>query len=297
MFMPLVECLDVGGTRTRYALVQDGRMMCKEAVSTPRAGMKALMECVQLLREKGRAQVKGRVGITCVGLPGPVKGTVLLNAAPLGLVEPFDFAGVRDAFGNSLVVENDLNVAVRAEQAMGIGKDVQNFYLLALSTGIGAGIVLNGKIVRGLAGEFGHCVLDASSTALPCACGHKGCWAAYSSGMGLEAAALKESGVRVSAMELFDGAIRGDERAQRLVARARDFNARGLGLMVNALEVQSIAVMGSIGLNRFETVIPRAGEIGSYSVHPVPPIVPTILGGDIGLWGAYHAGLEFLGSV
>ncbi|MBI4043928.1 MAG: ROK family protein [Candidatus Diapherotrites archaeon] len=292
--MPVVECLDVGGTHTRYALIENEKVLVKERVETRCENAQGLLDFIQevCVRNRSRAGVSG-VNVSCAVLPGPVRKGVLLNAPPLGLQYPLDFSCLEGVLGNAVIIENDLNAAVRTELEKGVGRTVDSFYLLALSTGIGAGIVLNGKAVKGLAGEFGHCVLDASSNAFLCACTRRGCWSAYSSGKGLEMQA-RANGFEWSASGVFDHALNGHEIACEIVKRARAFNARGLGVMVNALEVQAIVVMGSLGLNRFKEVVPLPGEVGCFTVNPVPRIVKTALADDLGWEGAYFLGMDFL---
>ena len=68
----------------------------------------------------------------------------------------------------------------------------------------------------------------------------------------------------------------------------RSANAQGIGMMVNALEMEGIVVMGSLGIKQFETIIPSQKEIEKYTINPIPTIVKTELGDNIGLKGIYH---------
>lgn len=293
--MNLVECFDVGGTSIRYALIQDEKILEKKGVSSVQGDFKKIIEIIRELSAQGRVRAgKKSVDCTVVGLPGPVRGDTLLNSAPLGLSNAISLRPLMETFPNPVHAANDLNLAVQAEFHRGAGKHADSFSLLTLSTGIGAGIVWQKKMLDGPIGEFGHCILDTHESAPACTLPHRGCWAAFSSGAGIQRRAEKEFARPISPEEVFSLAAKNDPIAQKIIARARAANAQGMGTLLNAFGVEELVVMGSVGLNHFSAVIPSKGEIAPFAVHPIPPIVPTQLGDDIGLWGAYFAGVSLL---
>ncbi|HEV8289940.1 MAG TPA: ROK family protein [Candidatus Norongarragalinales archaeon] len=288
----LSECYDIGGTKIIGALVEDGmhapRILKSIKQPTDSSSTKALVAQIKKMSNELRAGKKPEGVSVCV--PGPVKDGVLLGAAPLGWKQHWPAVHeLTEVFKTVVRVDNDLNVAIEAERILGAGKITKNFYLLTLSTGIGAGIVLDGKVVGGLAGEFGHDVQVTNGE--PAACGHLGCWEAYSSGNGLSRAATKVFGKPTTAEELFQLAEKGDAKAKELVERARLHNAQGIGSMANALPMDKVVIMGSIGLNQFIKVIPTREEVSKFAYVPVPQIERTSLGENIGILGC-HLALE-----
>ncbi len=284
----LIECIDIGGTHTRCALISNEIIRAEKSILTPKEGMPVVLQVIESLSHELRAHVKEKVIHTCIGFPGPIQNDILLNSAPLGVTREVDLAPWKNHFDNPVQFENDLNLAIHAELAQGVGKNTRNFFLLTLSTGIGAGIVWNGKIMEGSVGEFGHTTLDSSPAALECACGRKGCWCTHSSGKGMEEKAPQMAGKKYTAVEIF--AAKKEAWAAQLIRDAKRFNAIGIGNMLNALPVDAIVIMGSLGVNQFNEIIPTKEEISQHTVNPVPTITKTQLSDAIGVWGAYYVG-------
>ena len=262
--------------------------------------MVALIETISELHGECRQSAEIAQGdkIVAVSLafPGPVKDNILLSAPPLNFQHAFDVATVlRQKVGLPVFLENDVNAALLAEAKHGAGLKRNSFLLLSISTGIGSGIWLDGKPLLGTSGEFGHNVLERDAKkANDCGCGNRGCWVAQASGYGIEQSGKKWFSQSRSSEEWFSAAKRKDDNARKLIASARDYTAQGIGCMVNAIEVQEIVVMGSVGLNQFDSIIPSREEIKRYCVNIVPNIVPTALGAGIGLLGAHEAALNKL---
>jgi len=141
-------------------------------------------------------------------------------------------------------------------------------------------------------GEFGHCVLDRSRYANICQCGKKGCRAAYGSGLGMIAEFQKKLKKNITPHEFFQLVNQGNLKAKELLLRIRDFNAQGIGNMCNSLEVDFISIMGSIGLKQFSRVIPKKHEIQKYCINKIPRIVPSRIGPNIKLHGAFLIGKQ-----
>ena len=186
---------------------------------------------------------------------------------------------------------------MRAESKLGIGKNTSNFCLLTISTGIGAGLVLNGKVLGGVSGEFGHCVLERDvSKANRCSCGRLGCWGAMASGQGIDLTIKKEFNHSLTVKGLFESYESGDRKAKEIVDNIKDYNAHGIGNILNALPVDAVVLMGSIGLQQFHHIIPPLEQIGRYTINKIPNIMPTPLGDNVGLLGAYILACEKLGE-
>lgn len=285
-FFMIVQAYDIGGTWIRAAHVQDGQLGSIFKERTRKNFLAQIKEMSQGL---------GEADCLSLALPGPVKDGVLYCAPPLGITQKINIREELSYVHRRIVVENDVTAAAYAEiySPLGHGKEGEgwnNFYLLTLSTGIGAGIILDGKVVRG--GEFGHNpVSPIQSLHQLCSCGRRDCWCAFSSGRGIEKLA-KEFTTYKTTTEVFTGYRRGEEPAKWLINIVRNANAQGLGMMVNALEIEGIVIMGSLGLKQFDILLPTKEEIQKSAINPVPTIVKTQLGDSIGLLGAYYRALQ-----
>lgn len=161
-----------------------------------------------------------------------------------------------------LYIENDANCAALAEFLVGAGRDSKRFVTITLGTGVGAGIVHNGKIyhgANGMAGEVGHMVIQRGG--LPCPCGRHGCWEQYASATALKrmtAAALAahphsilaqvvaENEGRVSGQSAFIAARRGDPVGQRVCDEYVDYLACGVVNVVNIFQPDTLAIGGGV---------------------------------------------------
>ena len=161
-----------------------------------------------------------------------------------------------------LYIENDANCAALAEFLVGAGRDSKRFVTITLGTGVGAGIVHNGKIyhgANGMAGEVGHMVIQRGG--LPCPCGRHGCWEQYASATALKrmtAAALAahphsilaqvvaENEGRVSGQSAFIAARRGDPVGQQVCDEYVDYLACGVVNVVNIFQPDTLAIGGGV---------------------------------------------------
>ena len=183
----LIECFDVGGTSIRGAIIENEKILAKKIIPSTQAGFPSLVLLIKNLSTEIRgAAKKTSVECTVIGLPGPIQGNILLNSGPLGILSSISLESLIRAFPNPVKIENDLKLAVKAEFFLGYGKGLDSFYLLAISTGMGAGLVWNKTLVEGTMGEFGHMILDTYSGAPACVLDHKGCWFSFSSGKGIQ---------------------------------------------------------------------------------------------------------------
>ena len=278
----LVECYDVGGTYLRQALIRDGNI---ESLVKRESG-KNIFNQIRYLSNESRKEYKPSA--VSIALPGPVENGLLLKSPPLKIENPVNVRLELSDLSDNLYIQNDMNAAVLAEKEYGIGKKFNSFYLLTFSSGIGAGIVIDGKPLLDSSGEFGHSVLERRpSMLLECDCGNKGCWSAYCSGKGIKNLAKKVFDIQESTIGIFNLASSGNEDAKRVLNMVKSYNAHGLANMVNAIETERIVIMGSLGLSQFDRIIPRQEEIRHYTINRVPEIVKTSLGDNIGLLGAY----------
>jgi predicted NBD/HSP70 family sugar kinase len=235
----------------------------------------ALEECLQ---EVGSAALK-RIG---VGFGGPVdyaRGVILTSHH----VSQWDGYPLRQElaarFGAAVRLDNDANVGALGEARYGAGRGHANLVYVNAGTGIGAGLVLGGRIYRGangLAGELGHVTVDDGPEARPCACGKRGCLEAYASGRA------------IGGPEVTRRAKAGDEGAQGRLRDAVRALARALGAATNLLNPSAIVVGGGVAeagellLGPLRTALAR--EL--MPDMPAPAVVPAALGYDAGVIGA-----------
>jgi glucokinase len=285
-----IECYDVGGTQIRGAIISNEAMLSGPiTVKTPRGGIDQVVSIVGALSRQlneGRPS-RDKATKIIVGLPGPVSGSSLCSSPPLGLTESIDMvSALSPVFNLPVMIQNDLNLAIRGELHRGFGRLHRSFCLLSLSTGIGTAVVLDGKILNRRI-ELGHTILAPHSDSL-FTCGlHHGCWVSVAAGIGLENL-FKKQGITTTPEAFFE-----DNRYHHLVSRIREFNAQGIGNLINAYDPDAVVIMGSIGIHQFDKVIPDKTQLERFTImRPIPPVMKTCLGDLIGLWGAYYYGLE-----
>ncbi|MBI3665305.1 MAG: ROK family protein [Acidobacteria bacterium] len=283
-----VLAVDIGGTKHSLALFRDGRMIRREAYPTDLAGGRAWMvrRLSTLAREWAGAAHPQACGI---GFGGPVDYAAQRVGRSMHVGGWQDFplaAALEDALRVSCRMDNDANLGALGEYSAGAGRDVRSLLYMTLSTGIGAGLLLDGKIVRGadsLAGELGHIPLEAEGP--PCECGGRGCFEALCAGRAIEA----RTG-RSAAHLLQDPAFR---------AGYVPVLARGLRIALLLLNPERIVIGG--GLSKVGHVL--FDDLRSELRRQLPPslplridVQPAALGDDSVLWGAKTLAEQILSS-
>ncbi len=150
--------------------------------------------------------------------------------------------------GAPAVVDNDVNALALGEGRWGAGQGARSFVLLAIGTGVGGGIVIDGRLYRGaggFGGELGHVPIELDGR--PCVCGARGCLKAHVAGPDLAAEATRRLGRPVDATALFALARAGDAAAEAVVAEATEALAAGLTIIVNGLNPERLLIAGSVG--------------------------------------------------
>ena len=187
-----VFAVDIGGTRMRGALVTpEGGVLMRDAVPTqPSRGEPAAMRRLAALLERMTAASPG-VEVVGIGmaLAGPVDPVSATAHNPPNLPTWDGSSPTSDLsarVGVPAWVHNDASLAALGEYVYGIGRDVRNLVMVTVGTGVGGGLVLDGKVyggLRGFAGEIGHLVVEPNGP--PCACGGCGCLEVMASGTAL----------------------------------------------------------------------------------------------------------------
>lgn len=198
-FNDLVLGIDLGGTNTTFGVVDhEGHILCRGNI--PTSGDESFENFVVNLRKEveqvmhasiidfNRLKAIG-VGAPCVNYStGVIEGAVNLPwQSPIPLTDTLS-----RVFGKPSYSENDANVAAIGEMHFGSGRDLTDFIMITLGTGVGSAIICDGRLLhgkRGLAGELGHIPVVHTPDARMCSCGRKGCADAYASARGLVATA------------------------------------------------------------------------------------------------------------
>ncbi|HUP36016.1 MAG TPA: ROK family protein [Candidatus Limnocylindria bacterium] len=247
--------VDVGGTTVAAGLVaSDGRVLEHHQAPThargPGTALETIGELLERLFEQARARGVRVTGVG-VGVPGIVdaeRGTVgvdihyapELAGAPLGRM-------LGDRLGVPVFVDNDVNAVALGEWTWGAGRGTRSLVVLALGTGVGGGIILDGRLHRGQAGfggELGHVPIDFDGP--PCVCGGRGCLKAYVSGTDIALRAGARLGRAVGAVEVFRLAADGDAAAGAIVEDVCTALGAGLAIIVNGLNPERVLLAGSV---------------------------------------------------
>ena len=212
---------------------------------------------------------------------------------------------LEERIGKPVFLDNDANCAALGEAVAGVGNGVENFVAITLGTGVGSGIIVNGKIVVGVnycAGEMGHMVICADG--IPCNCGRKGCWEQYSSATALISQtkeAMKKNpdsimwqmtgGIdNVSGRTAFDAMRQGDKAAADVVDRYVYYLSIGICNVINALQPEIICIGGGVSHEGDYLLKPllKYVEDQRYSIYSAKQtkIVAAQLGNDAGIFGA-----------
>jgi glucokinase len=268
--------IDVGATKIAAALVtRHGEVLAEERMETaantgPVAVLERVAALAMTLVEAAPAQVAG-IGIGAPGLVDAANG-IVRHAVNLGWDEVALVPQVRRLLNHKLDVwvDNDANVQALGETIYGAARGLDNTITIAIGTGLGSGVVVNGRLVAGAtfaAAELGHVSLDPEGR--HCACGLRGCVETVVSGPGLVATAraLLAAGTQPTALAeppaLSSRAVQAAARAgDPLAVAAIAETARWLGITfaicVAVLNPAAIIVGGGLGLSAFDLLIPGA---------------------------------------
>jgi glucokinase len=294
---PFVIGVDLGGTTTRAAVVdRDGTIHARHEFETPeeseRDVLAALDGAVEQLLDDGVVAIG-------YGIPSNLeRGTSrILRATNLPL-DDVDLGGhARARFGLPVGVENDANAATLAEWKLGAGKGAQTLVMLTLGTGVGGGLVLDGRLYRGWA-ELGHVVLLAGGPPCQGHCHGHGHVEALVSGTAADRAAVELYGEGSDARELVARATDGDVQARAKLAEIAALLGTAIGSLANVFDPELVVVGGGFGEAAAGFLIgPAEAAARVEAIAPADRtlrVVAAELGGDAGLVGAGLVAFEAL---
>ena len=275
--------VDIRPTQTTVAVADaNGKFTSQEVIATssdPKITLDALIECIRrIIRSCKGKKIEG-IGIS---LPGRFNHNSdrLVFAPNLGWRD-LDIRGpIVKATDLEVEVENAANACVLAEVWFDRVEQCRNLVVVTVSEGIGAGVLANGELVRGLngmAGEFGHVPLDPKGPV--CGCGSRGCWEVFASNR----AALRyyfESGSEFGGLsfpDLLSRADQGDTRAANALETMAHYLGRGMRMIVAGLAPERIVVIGELtrSWNRFGSVIESEVQAQVLPGGVAPRLVPA----------------------
>ena len=304
-----VIAADLGGTHLRVATVdRNGKIYCRQMQPTPQAEkpneiVRALIDAVHNC-ERPTAAEGGVISAVSVVVPGTVNVAegVVVKAPNVPCLDGFRLAAALESeLDWPVILENDANAAAIGELWRGAGQGYRTLICVTLGTGVGGGIVLDGKLWRGVdgsAGEIGHIGVDPFA-GVPCMCGSRGCLEVYASATAIvrmtrEArpsypTSILHNTEALTSEKVYQAGRAGDELAIEVFRRMGVYLGIGLASLINVLNPEIVVIGGGLanGWDLFEKhmhqqVIERAFPIPARRVK----IVRAQCGDDAGLLGA-----------
>lgn len=295
--------IDIGGTTIKAGIVdENGNILVKDAVKTDarqeRLAPDAAALAEQLLIQAGLE--KENITGVGMGIPGTVdaKNGIVRYSNNIAISDLPIAAQFRALFDRPIEIGNDADAAALGELYFGSARGMQNVVFVTLGTGVGTGIIINGKLLTG--SEGGH--LCIRTDGVQCTCGRHGCWEAYASVTALKrqthAAFIRRQSPMTAAVSrkditgrtAFDCARAGDEIAAAVVERYLGYVAEGIADLVNVFHPECVLIGGGLSNEEpkyFERIAALANaEVFGHERLTPTPIRAAALKNDAGLLGA-----------
>jgi glucokinase len=297
--------IDIGGTKCAVVLgTADGEVVDRQQMETDApAGPDAIVGRLITLATEVAGSRKAKEGISAIGIScgGPLDRKTGLVYSPPNL-PGWDAVPVRERFeeafpGLPVVLENDANATALAEWRWGAGRGTQNMVFVTMGTGIGGGLILDGKLYHGandLAGEVGHQTILVNGPV--CGCGKRGCLEALASGPAIARLARESlqfgrgkglvthaegKPANITARHVIERAQSGDDFCRKVLAEAGTYMGVGLSNVIQILNPERI-VLGTIAVHAGDLILePIRATVAEYTwerSRSVCEIVPAELG-------------------
>lgn len=304
--------VDIGGTNTKIGIVNEhGNILAKKSIKTlslngVQKTMERIWDTIKKLLSDLQLNEDDLIGVG-MGIPGPVKDRKIVGFfANFTWERDLNISEIFEKISNKKTrLDNDVNVIALGEAKFGAGKGSKTSVTIALGTGIGGGIYVDGSLISGASGaggEIGHMKIVPNGKL--CGCGQRGCFEAYASATGLEREARSRLEVNkknnlykkingdlysLEAKDIFDVAKEGDQFSLELVDYEAEYLAMGIGNILNIINPEKIILGGGVALAGDILLDKVKEKLPNYAL-PVTlnnfEIVIGTLGNDAGILGA-----------
>ncbi len=295
--------VDLGGTNLRAAAIDtSGQIIDKISGTTNlQAGRDAVLQDIVGNIDKLRARI-GEAGLAGVGIGVPgfirIEEGVIAGSHNLPALNEVPVRDEIEArLGMKVILENDANAAALGEKWIGAGKDVDHLVLLTLGTGIGGGIIYQGRILHGfvgMAGEVGHMTVVPNGN--PCGCGNHGCLEKHASATAVEGMArMMGLGETITCRDVFELAELGNENAARVFQRMGSALGTALAALINIFNFPLYLLSGGVlpAWKYFAPAMLAEVKRRSFTYRVTKTrIEKAILGNEAGLYGAAHLPIQ-----
>lgn len=295
-----IAAVDLGGTKVRVAIADLAcHVFAEEVAPTDRRGGQFVVDQIAELCWKAAAQrhiPREKIRMAVVGAPGaPEKATGRILLAPNipGIGDMDVASALEQALGFNVTLENDVNLCVIGENWLGQGQGIDNLAYIAVGTGIGGGLMVNGQLVRGVAnaaGELGFLPFGADPFEPESL--RSGAYERVAASFGIVERYRARSGEAATVPEIFDRAAAGDANAKAVLDETAKLLAQGIAAIAAIANPQKVIIGGSIGLR--DELIERV-RIFLPQCFPYPvEVEKSLLGAQAAIVGAIAIGLSHL---
>jgi glucokinase len=305
--MPEAIGVDLGGTKMLVGVVDSERRV-RYRSTAPSSGL-SQDELLDALERELRSAIEARPDVVAAGLGIPCtidrKRGVAIMAVNLELADVAVGELMAERLGLPVLVDNDANLAMLAEHRFGAARGARNAAMLTIGTGIGGGLIIDGRLHRGStggAGELGHVVIEEDGPPCQGNCPNRGCVEALASGTAIAREALVAAerapdsalgralagGAELDGTLVTDAALEGDETAQGVLALAGRRIGVALSSLANALDPDVIVIGGGVIRAGELLVGPARSELAVRALAPMngTRVAAAELGPDAGMLGA-----------
>ena len=300
--MTLAIGIDLGGTKIEIiALDPDGKELIRRRQPTPRDDYDGTVQrvCAMIREVEAELDARASVGISHPGAVSPATG-LIKNANSTWLNGRAFDRDVEAALGRHVAFANDANCLALSEATDGAGEGAAVVFAVILGTGVGGGIVVNGKVLTGpnaIAGEWGHAPLpwptDEERPGPACYCGLHGCIETWLAGPSFVKDHERVSGAFLQAPDIAARAEAGEAAAKASLERYCDRLARGLAVVINVLDPEVIVLAGGMSnVRQLYDAVPPLFTRYVFSDTVATRLLPPVHGDSTGVRGAAWLGRD-----
>lgn len=292
-----IACIDIGGTFIKYGVINEvGEVLLTNKFPLPDGNCKKIIpeKLIKVIKELQLIYNIDAVGVSTAGQVDSEKGEIIFASGSFP-----GFGGtklseeIRHGTGLGCFVENDVNAAAIGEMWKGAGRNKDTFICLTIGTGIGAALVIHGKVYKGVgncAGEAGHMIINEGGK--KCGFGMRGCYEKYGSTSSLIRNYAEKTGIDINCIkgeEIMKRVITGEEVARQVYDEFLNHIVIGLINLTHILDPGLFIIGGGIsaqGNSFFKEINKRFAQAVIPSYARYTKIVPSELKNDAGLFGA-----------